>query len=121
MKNVLVVGHCNRDHPQIVSLLEDNFSAKTTRVKLLKDTKQLLKDDCYDLAIINRIGATDGESGIDLIKEIKNDGSSDTPLMLVTNYEDQMDLAVENGGVPGFGKDKLFDKETVELLGSYLS
>ncbi|MGR3319797.1 MAG: response regulator [Candidatus Anammoxibacter sp.] len=121
MKNVLVVGHCNLDHPRIVSLLEDNFSAKTTRVKLLKDTKQLLRDGNYALAIINRIGASDQESGIELIKEIKKDGSLETPLMLVTNYEDQMDLAVKNGGVPGFGKDKLFDKETVELLGNYLS
>ena len=121
MKNVLVVGHCNLDHPRIVSLLEDNFSAKTTRVKLLKDTKQLLSDGNYALAIINRIGASDQESGIELIKDIKKDGSFETPLMLVTNYEDQMDLAVKNGGVPGFGKDKLFDKETVELLGSYLS
>ncbi|MGR3176483.1 MAG: response regulator [Candidatus Anammoxibacter sp.] len=121
MKNVLVVGHCNLDHPRIVSLLEDNFSAKTTRVKLLKDTKQLLSDGNYALAIINRVGASDQESGIELIKDIKKDGSSETPLMLVTNYEDQMDLAVKNGGVPGFGKDKLFDKETVELLGSYLS
>ena len=121
MKNVLVVGHCNLDHPRIVSLLEDNFSAKSTRVKLLKDAKQLLRDDNYDLAIINRIGAFDQESGIELIKEIKKDDSLETPLMLVTNYEDQMDLAVKSGGVSGFGKDKMFDKETVELLGIYLS
>jgi hypothetical protein len=42
MKKVLIVGHCDLDHPQITSLIEDNFSAKVTKVKLLKETIKLL-------------------------------------------------------------------------------
>ncbi len=121
MKEVLVVGHCDLDNPQITSLLKDNFSAKVTRVKLLKKTKKYLEKHNYDLIIINRIGAFDQESGMELIKEIKKDGHFKTPLMMVTNYKDQMDLAVKDGAVPGYGKDKLYDKETIKLLGKYLA
>ncbi len=121
MKEVLVVGHCDLDNPQITSLLEDNFSAKVTRVKLLKKTKKYLEKHNYNLIIINRIGAFDQESGMELIKEIKKDAHFKTPLMMVTNYKDQMDLAVKDGAVPGYGKDKLYDKETIKLLGKYLT
>lgn len=121
MKEVLVVGHCDLDNPQITSLLEDNFSAKVTRVKLLKGTKNHLEKRNYDLIIINRIGAFDQESGMELIKEIKKDAHFKTPLMMVTNYKDQMDLAVKSGAVLGYGKDKLYAKETIKLLGKYLT
>lgn len=121
MKKVLVVGHCNMDHPRIASLVEDNFDAKATRAEMMSDTKKFLEEDDFDLLIINRIGAFDQKSGIELIKEIKNEGKSKASLMLVTNYQDHMDLAVENGGVPGFGKDALSSKETLKILGTYLS
>ncbi len=120
MKNVLIVGHCDLDNPQITSLIEKNFSAKVTRVKLLKKTIGYLEKQEYDLVIINRVGAFDQEGGLELIKEIKEDGRFNTPLMMVTNYKDQMDDAIKCGAVPGYGKDKLYDEETVELLGEYL-
>jgi DNA-binding response OmpR family regulator len=120
MNNVLIVGHCDLDNPQITSLIEKNFSAKVTRVKLLKKAIGYLEKQDYDLVIINRIGAFDQESGLELIKEIKKGGRFNTPLMMVTNYKDQMDKAVKSGAVTGYGKDKLYDKETVELLSKYL-
>ncbi|MBC8550750.1 MAG: response regulator transcription factor [Candidatus Brocadiales bacterium] len=121
MKNVLIVGHCDLDNPQITSLIEKNFSANVTRLKLSKKaTEYLEKQDC-DLVIINRIGAFDQESGLELIVKIKEDGRFKVPLMMVTNYKDQMDKAVEEGAVPGYGKDKLHDKDTIELLSKYLS
>ncbi len=120
MKNVLIVGHCDMDNPQITSLIENNFSAKVTRVKLLKKTIGYLEKQIYDLAIINRIGAFDQEGGLELIKEIKKDGRFNTPLMMVTNYKDQMHKAIECGAVEGYGKDKLHDKQTMELLSKYL-
>ena len=119
MKNVLIVGHCDLDHPQITSSIEKKFSAKVTREKLLKNTIECLEKQDYDLVIINRIGAFDQESGLELIKKIKQDGRFSVPLMMVTNYKDQMDKAVETGAVPGYGKDKLHDKETIELLSKY--
>jgi len=120
MKNVLIVGHCDLDNPQITSLLEKNFSTNVTRVKLLKNViEHLEKQDC-DLVIINRIGAFDQESGLELIEKIKVDGRFKSPLMMITNYKDQMDNAVEKGAVPGYGKGKLHDKDTIELLSKYL-
>ncbi len=120
MNNVLIVGHCDSDHPQITSLIEKNFSAKVTREKQLKNTIECLDKQDYDLVIINRIGAFDQESGLELIEKIKEDGHFQSPLMMVTNYKDQMDKAVEKGAVPGYGKDKLHDKDTMELLSKYL-
>ena len=120
MKNVLIVGHCDLDNPQITSLIKKNFSAKVKRVKLLKKVIAHLEKQDYDLVIINRIGAFDQEGGLELIKEIKEDGRFNTPLMMVTNYKDQMHNATKCGAVEGYGKDKLHDKKTVELLSEYL-
>ena len=111
MKNVLIVGHCDLDNPQITSLIEKNFSAKVTREKLLKKTMGCLEKQDYDLVIINRIGAFDQEEGLELIKEIKKDGRFNTPLMMITNFKEQMDKAIESGAVQGYGKDKLYDEE----------
>jgi len=121
MKNVLVVGHCDLDNPQITSLLEKNFSTNVVRVKMLMKVIEHLEKQDYDLVIINRIGAFDQESGLELIEKIKEDGRFKAPLMMITNYKDQMDKAVEKGAVPGYGKDKLHDKDTIELLSRYLS
>ncbi len=120
MKNVLIVGHCDLDNPQITSLIEKNFSANVTRQKMLKGVIERMEKLNYDLVIINRIGAFDQESGLELIKKIKMDGHFKAPLMMVTNYKDQMDKAIEEGAVPGYGKDKLHDKDTIELLSKYL-
>ena len=120
MKNVLIVGHCDLDNPQITSLIEKNFSAKVTRVKLLKKAIGYLEKHDYDLVIINRIGAFDQEGGLELIKEIKKDGRFKVPLMMVTNLKDQMHKAIQSGAVEGYGKNKLHDKKTVELLSEYL-
>ena len=120
MKNVLIIGHCDLDNPQITSLIENNFSAKATRLKMSKDAVGYLEKQDYDLVIINRIGAFDQESGLELIKAIKQDGRFKMPLMMVTNYKDQMEEAIKCGAVPGYGKDKLHDKDTIEILGKYL-
>ncbi|MBS1257892.1 MAG: hypothetical protein MAG551_00945 [Candidatus Scalindua arabica] len=120
MKNVLIVGHCDQDNPQITSLIEKNFSATVTREKLLKNTIGCLEKQDYDLVIINRIGAFDQKRGLELIKEIKNDGRFNTPLMMITNFKDQMEEAIKSGAVPGYGKDKLYDEETLKLLSKYL-
>ncbi len=120
MKHALIVGHCDLDNPQITSLLEKNFSTNVTRVKLLKKVIEHLEKQDYDLVIINRIGAFDQEGGLELIEKIKEDGRFQVPLMMVTNYKDQMDKAVEKGAVPGYGKDKLHDNDTIELLRKYL-
>tara|TARA_B100000959_G_C14862323_1_gene574768 strand:- start:112 stop:480 length:369 start_codon:yes stop_codon:yes gene_type:complete len=120
MKYALIVGHCDLDNPQVTSLLEKKFSTNVTRVKLLKKAIEHLEKRNYDLVIINRIGAFDQESGLKLIEKIKEDGRFQVPLMMVTNYKDQMDIAIEKGAVPGYGKDKLHDKETIGLLSKYL-
>ncbi len=120
MKNVLIVGHCDMDHPLITSLIIKNFSASVTRLKQFKEAIGYLEKHDYDLIIINRIGAFDQESGLELITEIKQDGRFNMPLMMITNYKDQMDIAVKAGAVPGYGKDKLYDRETLELLNKYL-
>ncbi len=120
MKNVLIIGHCDLDHPQITSLIEKNFSANVTRLKQLNEAIGFLENHDYNLVIINRIGAFDQESGLELIKEIKQDKRFNVPLMMVTNYKEQMDAAIKTGAVPGYGKDKLYDVKTLELLRRYL-
>ena len=56
-----------------------------------------------------------------MIKQIKADPDvGDVPVMLVTNYEEHQQTAVEAGCVHGFGKLSLDEPETREKLMPYL-
>ena len=56
-------------------------------------------------ALVNRVFDADSASGIDFIKQLKGEEAlTQTPVMLVSNYEDAQQLAIEVGAVPGFGK-----------------
>jgi CheY-like chemotaxis protein len=56
-----------------------------------------------------------------VVKKIKADQEvGQIPVMLVTNYEEHQQVAIEAGCVRGFGKLALGDPATAELLQPYL-
>ena len=120
-KRVLDVGQCNPDHAAIRRLLERSFQAHVVRTHELLDTLQALREQAYDLILINRKLDIDYSDGMDILQELKaNPELSAIPVMLVTNFPEYQAQAVEAGAVPGFGKDELNQPQTVEKLKKYL-
>lgn len=120
-KRVLDVGQCNPDHSAIRSLLERSFQASVTRTHELLDTLGALREQAYDLILINRKLDLDYSDGLEILREIKTHPElSHIPIMLVSNFSEFQVAAVEAGAVPGFGKAELNQPQTVEKLKTYL-
>jgi CheY-like chemotaxis protein len=121
-KRVLDVGQCNPDHSSIRHLLERSFAAQVVRTHEMTDTLQALREQAYDLILINRKLDIDYTDGMEILQKLKADPElSKIPVMLVTNFPEYQAAAVEAGAVPGFGKNELNQPETVEKLRKYLA
>ncbi len=86
-----------------------------------EDTLAALQGGEFDLVLINRKLDRDYTDGIEILRQIKSDEAlADVPVMLVTNYADHQDAAVELGAVRGFGKLEFGKPETLEKLQAVL-
>ena len=120
-KQVLDVGQCVPDHAAIRRLLESRFGAGVEQTHGADDTLARLRESPFDLVLINRKLDADYTDGIEILKAIKEDPElSAVPVMLVTNYPEHQQAAVEAGAEPGFGKDSLRSTETAERLAKFL-
>ncbi|MBC8354462.1 MAG: response regulator [Planctomycetes bacterium] len=120
-KRVLDVGNCVPDHASICSLVEGNFDAKVVQAHGSDDALDAIRNEQVDLVLVNRKLDRDNTDGLDIIKLIKADGNLNTvPCMLLTNYEDHQELAVEAGAEMGFGKLGFDAPETRERLKAIL-
>ena len=81
----------------------------------LDEALQKLQSRDYDLCLVNRELAFEGSSGLDLISAAKEEGVK-TPIMLVSDRKDAQEKAVKMGALPGFGKSKMNDPETIKML-----
>jgi two-component system chemotaxis response regulator CheY len=116
-KRVLDVGQCPPDHAAIRRLLEMRYAAEVTQVATSAEALEALSRDHYDLVLVNRKLDFDYSDGIEVLKAIKADESiADVPVMLVTNYPEHQQQAVEAGGERGFGKLELNKPLTLERL-----
>jgi len=116
-KNVLDIGNCGPDHGSIKSMIESRFDAKVTQANTMKEALPLAP--AADLILVNRVFDWDSDDGLKAIKTLKeSEDSSQTPIMLITNYEQYQTEAAKLGAVAGFGKANL--AEAAELLAEYL-
>ena len=120
---MLDVGQCSFDHGNITSLIHSvNPDVELRRVTSFGEALELVKNEHYDLVLVNRKIHKDYTSGIELIKEIKKDSAlKELPVMLVSNLPEAQKEAQESGAVQGFGKNELRREETKNLLSQYLS
>ena len=103
-------------------MLENRFACEIVQAHSRIQTIQLLKAESFDLVLINRKLDQDYSDGIEIIKAIREDESlSDVPVMLVTNYAEHQDAAVEASAIRGFGKLELESTETFEKLSPLLA
>ena len=58
--------------------------------------------------------------GIDVIGQVREQ-YADIPVMMITNFEEHQQLAIDAGAVRGFGKNAVNSRETIDLLSGYLA
>ena len=120
-RKVLDVGQCNADNYRISELLKKHFDVKVDRSHSIAQAIESASKNTYDLILINRLLDADGSAGMDVLASLKlNPSSAKIPVMIVSNYEDAQELAMQKGAVAGFGKGALDSEETLAKLNQYL-
>jgi len=121
-KRVLDVGQCAFDHASIRRLIEGHFDAAVAQAHGADDALSQLRSGPFDLVLINRVLDADGSDGVEIVAQMKADPElRSVPVMLVTNYQEHQQRAVEAGAEPGFGKSELASPETRERLEAFLA
>ncbi len=119
IKRILIVGQCHADGPAMVEQFQRELPGVDVREVSSATDLQRQSPGPDTLVMINRVleGGYDTDSGIDLISKLRQ---SPTPpaTMLITNYPQWQQKAVEAGALPGFGKSALYDKATTQLVKS---
>lgn len=114
-RKILDVGQCGVDGPWMKKVLTQKLRAVVDKADTGDEAKRKLQAGGYSLVLVNRKLAADNASGIDVIADLR--GVDDqTPIMLVSDYEDAQEEAVAKGATRGFGKSVLETDETLELL-----
>jgi CheY-like chemotaxis protein len=122
VKRVLSVGQCMADHGAISRTIQRHLDADVTAAATSAEALDLLRQESFDLVLVNRMIDADGSSGLDLVKQLKADESlAATPVMLVSNHDDAQREAVEAGALPGFGKASLSQPHMLARLRQSLS
>lgn len=117
---VLDVGQCAADHAAIRGVCE-GFGARVERAHTGLDALTRIAAGGIDLVLINRVLDRDGADGIALIRDVVAQYQGSLAVMLVSDYPQFQQQAVEFGAVLGFGKSRLHSSETRELLRACLT
>ncbi len=118
---VLDVGQCNPDHSTISRLLSDHFDVKVDRAATVGEALAMMHRQNYRLVLVNRLIDEDGSDGMELIRNAAADERlRKMPVMLVSNYDDAQNQAIEAGGLRGFGKSQIGNRETIARLAELL-
>ena len=106
-KTVLSVGQCGPDHASLSGFL-NQFNVRILTADLPADTLETLGREEVDLVLINRKLDRDYSDGMDILRLIREDDQlSRVPVMIVSNFEDAQQAAVDAGGIYGIGKSEL--------------
>lgn len=96
---ITLVGHCRPDIFALTAAVRGYFP--NAEVKTINDHSQMAEPS--DLHLVNRIldGRFPTESGIELIRDLPEESP---PSILLTNFPEHAQAAIEAGALPGFGK-----------------
>lgn len=84
---------------------------------LMDDTLDALRTQSIDLVLINRKLDADYSDGMAILKAIQQDDAlSAIPVMLVSNFAEWQEKAVEAGATYGIGKAELETPEAIERV-----
>lgn len=117
IQRVALVGHCGFDSGSL-SRLAGQIAPQAEVVRVNDQQTLDTISGPGTLLLVNRVldGRFDaGGSGVDLIRTYASDEAG-SAAMLVSNYADAQEQAVEAGAMPGFGKSQIGDAATIERL-----
>lgn len=121
-KKVVLVGHCGADSAYL--RIAVSGAAKEVSVLTAHDESALNKyiSEGVDLVLLNRQldYGFQTEEGVELIRDLRTKHPN-LKLMLVTNYDDVQQRAVQSGALSGFGKRELGSAKVKELLRNALT
>lgn len=121
-KRVLDVGNCAPDFGAMTRFLTANFDCTVEQAHGPEDALAKLRGGDYTLVLINRKLDRDYSDGTEILKQIKSEPTlAGVPVMIITNYADHQDAAVELGAVRGFGKLEYNDPATLGKLEPFLA
>jgi two-component system chemotaxis response regulator CheY len=118
---ILSVGQCDFDGSNIERLLREHFAVQVETARDTGEALPLVCESRFDLVLVNRIFDGNGESGLEFIRRVKaHPQTRPTPVMLVSNFADAQQSAVELGAQPGFGKNALQATATIDRIAAAL-
>lgn len=116
IRQIVLVGHCGYDAPAMQEEIQRQVpSVKVIMANTDSDVQANLTPE--SLLLVNRV-LEDGfaaDAGVDLIGQVLQQANP-PQAMLVSDYADAQQKAVEKGALPGFGKSKLYHKNTGQML-----
>ena len=121
IQRVALVGHCGFDAGSL-SRLAGQIAPQAEVVRVNDQETLDTMTGPGTLLLVNRAldGRFDAETGIDLIRVCRS--REDAPAaMLVSNYADAQQQAVEAGALPGFGKSQVGDRATTQRLADVIA
>lgn len=120
-KTLLDCGNCGPDFNSIRQMVKSNFGASVVQTHGAEDTLAMLRERKIDLVTVNRKLDRDYTDGLEVVKAIKADPEvHSVPVMLITNYDEHQESAIEAGCIRGFGKLAIGDEATRELMQPFL-
>lgn len=114
-KTILDVGQCGYDGPRMTRMLQSKVGVDVDTADTIEEATRKLASGTYDLVLVNRELAFEGTPGLELIRQMKAEGDP-TPVMLISDKPDAQRQAEACGAVHGFGKSKMSDPHTIELI-----
>ncbi len=119
---ILDVGQCDLDHGNISRMLQSSLHAEVDRAHDLSQALSAIRDHDYNLILVNRIFDADGQEGQALISKVKEASfGKEVKIMLVSNFTDAQEAAVEHGAVRGFGKNAIGEQATIKIIQASLA
>lgn len=120
-KTVLDIGNCGPDHAAIAAMLRRWFDVELLQADAWQDAVVLMQSRPIDLVFVNRKLDIDYSDGMEIIRKMKADQQwSAIPVMLVTNYAEHQQVAVDAGAEMGFGKLQMSAEETRARLERFI-
>ncbi|MCA9085412.1 MAG: hypothetical protein KDA81_15225 [Planctomycetaceae bacterium] len=121
-RTVLSIGQCRPDHAAISHFLKSNFDVDLHTADLADEAIELMARQTFHLVLVNRKLDADYSDGMDIIRRMKATAElCDLPVMLVSNFPDWQEKAVQLGAVPGFGKAELGTSDTIDRVRAILA
>ena len=111
---IALVGHCGPDAFALKAAIA-GFVPGAQVDQLNSSVDFLGSASTYQLYCVNRVldGTFESESGIELIR---NHSAEFPPMMLISNFPESLQEAVEAGGCEGFGKRAMRSEEARAAL-----